>query len=709
VSDSPGRRLLEAVRRANAPPPPEHSVALRVATAAAVFTGIAACERVGELSLIAAVLAIAGIGAGMVYSYLTRRRPWQRVKLVLAIAVLAVFVDFVLSISSAARVGDLASVEGPLAGLFVWVQVVHSVDVPARRDLLFSLAASAVLLAVAGAQAIDSSFAVFVVIWGVALVTGLTLSWRSVVGGGGSPPVGTVVASLAVITLGAGLVISVLPAPEAERGFTLPASLASFVSLTDPGGLTGGSTGAQPAQPGQPGGATGVGGYVGFAGPLDTAIRGALGNQIVFHVRATVPGYFLGTTYDHWDGQSWTSSPAFRGVAILSGGSPFQLPPGPIVPAGSVVNVQTFYVAVPLPNLIFATDQPQQVWFPGRKLYLGADGSIRTGVAITPGTVYTVVSQDDELTPAQLALDGGPDTPPPSIAQYYLQLPHPYPQVEALTESIVAGHASLESKVEALESWMSSHVRYSTDIPPLLPGQDAVNQFLFGSRVGFCEQISTALVVMLRTIGVGAREAIGYVPGSYNPLTNLYEVQASDAHAWVQVYFPGIGWQSFDPTADVPLAPPDPGAVLLGDAWHQIVGLPWQFLLPAGVACVTEESLRRRWRRRPRTWTARAARLLEVAGARLGVIRRPAETLSEYMERVSSAGALGPAELESLHYAVSRLERSAYGPDPGDPQAQAATVSAARRGAATLGRRRPQLGSKRRASSKLAPPTRSSR
>ena len=69
----------------------------------------------------------------------------------------------------------------------------------------------------------------------------------------------------------------------------------------------------------------------------------------------------------------------------------------------------------------------------------------------------------------------------------------------------------------ALEAWMGRHVRYSTDIPPLLPGQDAVNQFLFGTRVGYCEQISTALAVMLRTLGVPTREAIGYVPGPSTP------------------------------------------------------------------------------------------------------------------------------------------------------------------------------------------------
>ena len=68
---------------------------------------------------------------------------------------------------------------------------------------------------------------------------------------------------------------------------------------------------------------------------------------------------------------------------------------------------------------------------------------------------------------------------------------------------------------------------------------------------------------MLRTLGIPAREAVGYVPGPYNPITDLYDIQAKDAHAWVQVWFPGYGWQSFDPTAVVPLANPSPGSTLL--------------------------------------------------------------------------------------------------------------------------------------------------
>ena len=144
-----------------------------------------------------------------------------------------------------------------------------------------------------------------------------------------------------------------------------------------------------------------------------------------------------------------------------------------------------------------------------------------------------------------------------------------------------------------------------------------------GPALGYCEQISTATVVMLRSLGIPAREAVGYVPGSYNPITDLYDVQAKDAHAWVQVWFPGYGWQNFDPTADVPLANPSPG---FGAGRHRRArpaptsrGFPSAWSV-AVVAAVVE--VRRRRRRRPPTWAHQVAADLARGGARAGPARR---------------------------------------------------------------------------------------
>lgn len=684
------------VRRANAPAPPEHSLTFRVATAVAVVAGILSCASVGEVSAPMAAVACTATVAGMGFSYATRRRPWQWVKLLLALAVLGVFVSFVLQVLGAAHTGQLTSIEVPLAALFTWVQVIHSFDVPARRDLLFSLAAAGALVTVAAAQAQSVGFLGYVVVWLGACLVALACSWRSMAGGAGRISLGSVVATgLSTLVLGA-LLLTVLPAPRAAQSITLPASLISYLPLPSPGSLTGGGAHAtEPAQPGRPGGPTGVGGYLGFAGALDTAARGALGNEVVMRVRADRPGYFLGMTFDTWDGQSWTRSRSAQLTQLLSTGSPFDvsqglsdiaarqtegrpgsaasaLGPGVEQVVGTT-NVQTFYVEQPLANLLFATAQPNEVYFPAHSIVVGADGSLRSTVAMTPGTVYTVVSSDADLPPGELAKVTSTTMPGGLGAD--LQLPRRYQRVAALTGSILAkAHArTIYAKVSALEGWMATHVRYSTDIPPLLPGQDAVDHFLFGSRIGYCEQISTALAVMLRTQGIPAREAVGYVPGPFNPLSDLYEIQAKDAHAWVQVWFPGIGWQSFDPTAQVPLAPPDPGAVLLSYLGRSIVGLPWT-PIGAGLGLVAGSFLLavaiRRRRRVPLPWAARMAAELERRGAKVGVARRGSETLAEYLARLGACGRWrdGPDLSAPLHTVAGVLERAAYaGKEPDLP------------------------------------------
>ncbi|MDA8040498.1 MAG: transglutaminaseTgpA domain-containing protein [Actinomycetota bacterium] len=676
------RGFVEAVRRANAPAPPEHSVLFRVATLVSVLVGVLACAKVGEISSVTAIAASAAVAAGMLFSYATRQRPRGIVKLLLAAAVVGVFVSFVMQVFSAARTGELSSIEVPLAGLFTWVQAIHSFDVPARRDLLFSLAAAAALVTVAGAQAVASSFLVFVAVWFVATLIALACSWRSMAGGRGRLPALGLVGLSALIIVVAVLLEAVLPPPRASQTITLPNSVTSYLPLPPGGELTqGGQRPNEPARAGSPAGPVRIGGFLGFAGPLDTGIRAALSNQVVMRVRADRPGYFLGMTYDHWDGQSWTERAPGCRQRTISTGSPFSVSYGAV---GGTENIQTFYVAQNLPNLLFGTSVPDTVYFPDHSLILGCDNSIRSAIAMTPGTVYTVISQDTEEPLARLLRDhDSPLLAPPSIKAAYLQLPHPYPRVRALAESIVSREratSSIAAEIRALEGWIGRHTRYSTDIPPLKPGQDAVDEFLFGNRTGYCEQISTALTVMLRTLGIPAREAIGYVPGPFDPFSDMYEIRASDAHAWVQAYIPQAGWQSFDPTAEVPLAPADPGAVLLSDIGSRLAHLPWAPIggvVGAAAVGLGANAASRRRRLRPARWEQRAALRLERLGRRSGVVRRPAETLAEYTDRLAGsllvgAGA-GAEESDLVQRIGKRIAASAYGP-PANHEAEAAVL-----------------------------------
>ena len=667
--------LWQRVVQANRPGPPEHSVTFRVAATLAVVIALAACWSQGELSPPVVIFAMVATVVGNYLSYRRRQNPWTAVKPVLAVCAIGGFVWFIVTVSHSATPGDISTVEAPLAVLFAWVLCTHAFDVPARRDVAYSLAGSAALMAVAAAQSVDLTLGLYVVAWVVTGVWGLVAMWQSMSGTRGVPWLTLGVAGVSVAVLAAALV-SVLPAPKVSTSLIFPSSAAGSSPVDSPSNLNDGSL---PAHAASPTGRTGVGGYLGFAKSLDTGIRATLGNEVVLRVRASRPSFWVGQTFDQWNGQSWAqthdpTSGKNQNLQRLDTGSPFTIPQAPDQAAPAVEgtsDVQTFYLAQSGPNLVFHADNAQRVYLQSRSLFLTGDGTIVSSTSMGAGTVYTVVSDDVTATPTQLAAStvpgsAGTDQSLGTAQELrYLQLPHAYPRVKALAQQITAdigapGNADpyTYAKVEALESWMSSHVRYTTDIPPLAPGADAVDSFLFGSRTGYCEQISTATVVMLRSLGIPARETVGYVPGSYNPITDLYDVKANDAHAWVQVWFPGYGWQNFDPTADVPLANPTPGSVFAHEASTTLAHLPWIPIVVVLAAVGTVLEVRRRRLRRPPTWAHQIAADLERGGSRLGHRRRPSETLSAYGARLADDR---PDDRVLLLSVTGLVERSTYG------------------------------------------------
>ena len=185
----------------------------------------------------------------------------------------------------------------------------------------------------------------------------------------------------------------------------------------------------------------------------------------------------------------------------------------------------------------------------------------------------------------------------------FLELPESTTQRTVdLAADLRAG--STYDTILAYERWLGANTEYDLDAP--VPTGDAVDDFLFESQRGFCEQIASTLTIMLRSQGVPARLATGYVAGERDRVSGVWKVRASDAHAWVEVWFPQTGWQAFDPTAEVPLAgEADAGTVggeLAGAAVSSVVShrveLAW-FAVTAAAVWAMWGAIRR-WRRRRR-------------------------------------------------------------------------------------------------------------
>jgi transglutaminase-like putative cysteine protease len=128
----------------------------------------------------------------------------------------------------------------------------------------------------------------------------------------------------------------------------------------------------------------------------------------------------------------------------------------------------------------------------------------------------------------------------------------PYGPMFALARHIAAGAPSSYDVAVRLERFLQSNYTYDEHVPLT---RYPLESFLFEQHRGYCEQFSGAMTLMLRMVGIPARVGVGFQPGGYDSATGTWQVRALDAHAWVEVFFTGIGWVSFDPTPAAPIRP----------------------------------------------------------------------------------------------------------------------------------------------------------
>jgi protein-glutamine gamma-glutamyltransferase len=161
---------------------------------------------------------------------------------------------------------------------------------------------------------------------------------------------------------------------------------------------------------------------------------------------------------------------------------------------------------------------------------------------------YTVWSQLDGPTPDELRA-----TPAEIPAEYagYLQLPDAItPRTRQLAETITRSAKNNYDKAVAIQRWLDANLSYTLELKD--PGaQEPIDFFLFDRKKGHCEYFASAFAVLARAVGIPVRQVNGFLGGEWNEYQGYVAVRAGDAHSWDEVFFPGKGWVTFDPT------PPD--------------------------------------------------------------------------------------------------------------------------------------------------------
>ncbi|MHB8104340.1 MAG: DUF4129 domain-containing transglutaminase family protein [Dehalococcoidales bacterium] len=266
------------------------------------------------------------------------------------------------------------------------------------------------------------------------------------------------------------------------------------------------------------------------------------GDDVKFVVLSERPSYWRMNVYDTYTSTGWTTSPADK--TFLEANTAWS---SNVTPSNQV-KMQYGVINGIRTDVIFTNGGFISSDIAVR-INTGAGGditSITTPRILDPGERYTVTSYVPTATESGLL--GAGDVYPDSILRVYLQLPAGFPgDIRQLSENVTANSTTPYDKVKAVLGYLSQY-RYQLEINPLPPGADSVEYFLFTSKTGFCLHFASAAVVMLRSVGIPARLAVGYLPGDPGNTAGQYLLKDKYFHAWPQVYFPGYGWVDVEAT-----------------------------------------------------------------------------------------------------------------------------------------------------------------
>src|SRR5580698_6555796 len=197
-------------------------------------------------------------------------------------------------------------------------------------------------------------------------------------------------------------------------------------------------------------------------------------------------------------------------------------------------------------NIFFLAPWARRVEGAYRTLQIDSGGAVSDLDSQRSVSLYEADS--DISTPAAAELRTAGNNLP-QFAPAYLQLPKLGldPRIPRLAAQIASSASNNYDKAIAVERYLQSHYAYTLQLPRSAVADPLAN-FLFERKQGHCEYFASSMAVMLRTLGIPSRVVNGFRTDEFNDLTGNYVVRAKDAHAWVEAYFPGYGWVTFDPT-----------------------------------------------------------------------------------------------------------------------------------------------------------------
>lgn len=302
----------------------------------------------------------------------------------------------------------------------------------------------------------------------------------------------------------------------------------------------------------------------GFSEKVDLGVIGAVKQDPTLVMRVQFPElegepaervYLKGASFDHYTGQSWTNTFPRRRLLAKTEEGLFELSPRPALDRSAPRVSQDILLEALDISVLFGLPFVREIRGPFVSLETDGMGGLWLPHALPRRLQYTVTSIHNSLSSADR--QGELSEYPTEVRQRFLQLPSIDPKVAGLARAVTRDVTTPYGMTIAIKQHLLSSYAYSLDVGSQLSASP-LEEFLFNRKTGYCEHYATAMVMMLRTVGIPARLVTGFLPGEWNEFGHYYAVRQQDAHAWVEVWFPRSGWVAFDPTPSVIKPLPSP-------------------------------------------------------------------------------------------------------------------------------------------------------
>lgn len=267
-----------------------------------------------------------------------------------------------------------------------------------------------------------------------------------------------------------------------------------------------------------------------------------------------------GIALDYYDGRGWSNTGRLHYRVYQDEGGGFQVAQDR---RHDEFLVRQTFLLEPFADVLFVAPEVIQIYKAGGKqLVRDANDSfalVRKSGELLRYTVDSDIITRNERLSRRMVVNHPDESKGP-----FLQLPSLHPAVEKLADTLTSHQPNILGKALIIENFLRSNYGYSLDNRSAAAA-DPLYDFLFVGKEGHCEYFATAQAVLMRVLGIRSRVVNGFRVGEFNNWSGYFMVRQSDAHSWVEGYFPGSGWVEFDST---PAGPAKPSSYLLRVVGH---------------------------------------------------------------------------------------------------------------------------------------------